>query len=355
MNYTLYIIYADNIVVNNDVKQQQYVNYTVINALKNAAKKAALSAQNIDYVQIPLSEFKAKTKNATLKTTPSVCVQIGNQSKVTFLIGYRPESVLTQYFYDIFKTNKQPDATTNTDTGGSDSTDGAENGKENGVENGTGAGGYGRNCNAIDAFLDGLGFSSVKKFVYGAGAAFLGYKAINSPTQAGQLVQAAGAAVLGYFALTNTDCSVKKIGAIKLKTKFVPVYKNLKDKELGWNTETNIAFAQGKTGVYIIKENGKITYIGSGTNVYKNALRHFEPRKTRSGQRYDKYLDKNDYTIRIVLTNTIKQAAALEMALIRKHNPRDNYVKYELISDYDERKANTIEEEYKYWEVEAPF
>lgn len=147
----------------------------------------------------------------------------------------------------------------------------------------------------------------------------------------------------------------KNIGAIKLKTKFVPVYKNFADKELGWKTETNIAWASGKKGVYIIKENNKIVYIGCGSNVYKNALRHFEPRTTRSGQRYDKFLHTRDYTIRIVVTNTVKQANALEMALIRKYKPRDNAIQYELISEYDERKAKAAFKEYNDWDIDAPF
>lgn len=160
---------------------------------------------------------------------------------------------------------------------------------------------------------------------------------------------------LALYTLSELFGTNRKIGAIKLKTKFVPVFKNFADKELGWKTETNIAWAQGKAGVYIIKENNKIVYIGCGSNVYKNALRHFEPRKNRSGQRYDKKLNSHDFTIRIVITNTLKQANALEMALIRKHQPRDNAIKYELISVYDERKATKAIEEYNYWDIDAPF
>jgi excinuclease UvrABC nuclease subunit len=126
------------------------------------------------------------------------------------------------------------------------------------------------------------------------------------------------------------------------------------DKELGWKTETNIKFAQGKPGVYIIKKNGKIVYIGSGNNVYKTALRHFEPHKPDhyNKQEYYKDYEKNDYTIRVVLTNTRQQANTLEMALIRKHKPVDNKLQYDMILDYvNNKKQNAILEEY----LDAPF
>lgn len=141
------------------------------------------------------------------------------------------------------------------------------------------------------------------------------------------------------------------INGIKSKSKFIPIYKNLAMPELRWKAETNIKFAQDKAGVYLIKENGKLVYIGAGANVYKTALRHFEPHIS-SGQRYADKMGKNDYTIRVVLTNTKTQAFKLENALINKHKPRDNAYIPELFNN------NDILKEYEdtgVWTGEMPF
>jgi hypothetical protein len=118
------------------------------------------------------------------------------------------------------------------------------------------------------------------------------------------------------------------INGVKFKSRFIPVFKSLPVKELGWRTETNIAFAIGKCGVYQIKENGVLVYIGASKDVYRKAIRHFEPYAAKEGskQDYHKYLDQNDYTIRITLTNTIQQAYLLEASLIATKQPRDNYI-----------------------------
>lgn len=180
---------------------------------------------------------------------------------------------------------------------------------------------------------------------------YYGYKALNRDP----LVN--GSIAVGLFYLAQNTEGVDNMGAIRAKSVFVPPYKNLKDKDLGWSTQTNIRWAQGKAGVYLIKENGVLVYIGSGSNVYKNALRHFEPNKNRSGQRYDKTFDKYDYTVRIVTTNTVNQAYKLEQALIRKYKPRDNYFLYEL--EDNTPKTEEMLKEYEYikatWETVAPF
>jgi len=126
------------------------------------------------------------------------------------------------------------------------------------------------------------------------------------------------------------------------KSKFLPVYR-LTDTG---NRRTNLSHLQGKAGVYLIKEAGKIVYIGHSTSdLYKTALRHFQSwddptqqRITYAGQPVE------IYTIRIVQT-TPKQAPALEKKLILRHNPRDNWQKYESyqLTPYDDQVLETYD------------
>jgi hypothetical protein len=152
------------------------------------------------------------------------------------------------------------------------------------------------------------------------------------------------------------------IGAVRFKSRFVPVYKEYAYPELGWRSKTNIAFARNKAGVYQIKEDGKLVYIGaSRADVYRKALRHFEPYVGKEGskQEYYKHIETKAYTIRITLTNTPEQAYLLEAALINKYKPRDNYIQ-PTIFDNKTRKAEAILTEYEdlspqHIDVEAPF
>lgn len=234
--------------------------------------------------------------------------------------------------------------------------------------NGNGSGfGFGRECSFIDKILDNIGvMPAIKKALYGVGALYLGSRALDSPNLGGQVIQGAGAAYLAFLAMQdNKACSDKKnsIGKIA-KSKFVQVYKDRGFKELGWKPITNIRFAQGKAGVYLIKRNGILIYIGAGANVYKTALRHFEPHPAdgQNKQNYHDDYDFNDYTIRIVLTGTRERAAKLESALIRKHRPRDNKFipdeeleltpqQRKVLNQYNEAEAQSP----IYLEEEAPF
>ena len=139
------------------------------------------------------------------------------------------------------------------------------------------------------------------------------------------------AALYWLYTQNNDDLKPQTVGAIKRKSPWKPPYKSLSVPELGWNTETNFRFAQGKTGVYLIKRNGVLVYVGAGKNVYKTMLRHFEQHKgdcNNEGhcnkQRYSDDYEKNEYLVRVVLTNTPKQAFDLEAAMINKYRPRDN-------------------------------
>ncbi len=97
-----------------------------------------------------------------------------------------------------------------------------------------------------------------------------------------------------------------------------------------------------RSGVYIIKENNKIVYIGrSGSNLYKTLYRHFETwtHRTQEVVSYKHLLKRNKYTVSVILT-TPKEANSLEKALILKHRPRDCEQKYEIyINNKDVEKA----------------
>ena len=63
--------------------------------------------------------------------------------------------------------------------------------------------------------------------------------------------------------------------------------------------------------------------------------------------------------MRIILTNTGKQALALETALIKSYKPRDNSIMYELILEHESIKMlneyNETSAETPYWEIDVPF
>ena len=111
-----------------------------------------------------------------------------------------------------------------------------------------------------------------------------------------------------------------------------------------------------KSGVYIIKENNKIVYIGhSGYNLYKTMYRHFQSwdsHQTRATYKA-KGNKRKKYSIRTILT-TPNQAHRLEIALSKKYNPRDMKYKYQQLElDLKDKK---VEENYFIQPVEnVPF
>ena len=122
---------------------------------------------------------------------------------------------------------------------------------------------------------------------------------------------------------------VQGIGRVK-KTQFFDVYEVLPNFDK--NGKTNLAFTRGKTGVYIIKEDNKIVYVGKSNNdLYRTIIRHFQfwndsQQPNRITYRTD--LGRHNYTIRVVLCKGNK-VNNLEKGLILKYNPRDNKQKYE--------------------------
>jgi len=105
------------------------------------------------------------------------------------------------------------------------------------------------------------------------------------------------------------------------KFKFQPPYKA--------PGKTTFPGTRNRSGVYLIKEDGKIVYIGySGSNLYRTMYRHFEAwSHSQKVVTYKGMMKSKNYTIRVVLCTTI-QAARLERALIIKYQPRDNDEKY---------------------------
>lgn len=98
--------------------------------------------------------------------------------------------------------------------------------------------------------------------------------------------------------------------------------------------DERIRQAKGKAGVYIIKENNKIVYVGhSKTQLYKTITRHFHKWEHTSRQvSYDVF--SANYKVKIIFTPK-SEAKDLECKLILKHNPRDNQEKYSFC-DYSE-------------------
>lgn len=158
-------------------------------------------------------------------------------------------------------------------------------------------------------------------------------------------LQTAAAILAAYFILFRSGAGI--FGPIKSKSRFLPVYIE------GKINPALVRASAPRPGVYIIKLNGVIKYIGySATNVYKTITRHFQswkdPRQVRITYPRASYV-----TARVIYTNTGSQAAALEKALILKHRPEDNPNKYENYTmQFPEKEILTA---YQVTDVEAPF
>ena len=108
-------------------------------------------------------------------------------------------------------------------------------------------------------------------------------------------------------------------------SKFKPLY----DKK----GNANFRYMYQRPGVYVIRENGKIVYIGhSQSNLYTTMYRHFQE-WNHPTQNVTTYKGRpHRYTARVVLTRK-NQAIPLEQALVQKYKPRDNKEKYERIKE----------------------
>lgn len=82
-----------------------------------------------------------------------------------------------------------------------------------------------------------------------------------------------------------------------------------------------------RTGVYLIKQNEKIVYVGySIGSLYKTIYRHFQSWNDKAQER--KVYDKTGVKIRVFFC-TPKQADRLETFFIQKLKPRDNKQTYQ--------------------------
>ena len=121
------------------------------------------------------------------------------------------------------------------------------------------------------------------------------------------------------------------------KSKFRKPYKE--------DGKANFPEIKNKSGVYIIKYQGKIVYVGhSQYDLYKTMYRHFQS----WNHKYQKVISypvnqRKYFSVRVILC-TGAQALRLEKALVIRYKPKDNDLKYEQYTlDWRDKK---IESEY---------
>jgi hypothetical protein len=93
--------------------------------------------------------------------------------------------------------------------------------------------------------------------------------------------------------------------------------------------KTRLSFLKGKPGVYLIKENEKLTYVGyAGTDLYRTVLRHFA--NWDNGEvTYKKSVNRKSYEVAIYVTKDERSAWDLEKYIIDIEKPRDNTELYD--------------------------
>lgn len=86
-----------------------------------------------------------------------------------------------------------------------------------------------------------------------------------------------------------------------------------------------------KAGVYFIKENGILVYVGmSRSNLQEALYRHFQDWSRSWKQRRVFYKNHSDNTYEVACITTEKDIAhSLEKCYILEYNPRDNFMRYE--------------------------
>jgi len=126
------------------------------------------------------------------------------------------------------------------------------------------------------------------------------------------------------------------------------------------NGKKNLTDSKDKIGVYLIKINGVLRYVGySGYNLYATLYRHFyawnDPTQIRVT--YEDLKDHADIKVRIVYTNTEAQAQRLERALLLHYEPIDNPHKIEA-AKLSAQELNQVTEDLNWYGnayTEAPF
>lgn len=121
------------------------------------------------------------------------------------------------------------------------------------------------------------------------------------------------------------------IGALK-KSRFLPPYSP--------DGSATFSDMRGRSGVYLIKHNGVIVYVGySSTNLYRTLYRHFQ-RWDHPSQQVVTYAGAAGvFSVRVLLCSP-SQAKKYEVALVRKYRPRDNARKMSSLdlSDKEEKR-----------------
>lgn len=134
----------------------------------------------------------------------------------------------------------------------------------------------------------------------------------------------------------NASASISGIYGMSV-TRFTAPYKDNK---------TTFRNTANKSGVYLIKENGIIVYIGySKSNLYRTLYRHFQQwnHKYQEVITYASKYNTNNYTVRVVLCSPTR-AEKLEGALIQKYKPRDNSMKLKKYEEDSTAGSKEVEE-----------
>jgi hypothetical protein len=133
---------------------------------------------------------------------------------------------------------------------------------------------------------------------------------------------------------------------------FLPAYlpeKNKRGKIYG------LAGIRRKTGVYFIRENGILVYVGmSRSNLQEALYRHFQDwRKSWRQKRTTYTFEPGVHEVACITTD--KDAAhPLEKCYILEYNPRDNFMRYEEYKNNVEITINELNEGIN-CDAEVPF
>ncbi len=110
---------------------------------------------------------------------------------------------------------------------------------------------------------------------------------------------------------------------------FLPAYlpeKNKRGKVYG------LQGIRKKAGVYFIRENGILVYVGmSRSNLQEALYRHFQDWSRSWKQKrvfYKHEVDVHNYEVACITTES-DQAHPMEKCYILQYNPRDNHMRYE--------------------------
>ena len=115
---------------------------------------------------------------------------------------------------------------------------------------------------------------------------------------------------------------------------------------------------RNRPGVYLIYKNDVLRYIGNaGRDIYTTMYRHFQSWDDR--RQFRAVYDRARCKVRVIYTNTAKQAQNLETALIVKHQPKDNDKKLQtalnfretdILKEYIQAPTATVAEYKEAWD-----